>query len=34
LIIVQVMLEDPFKQRGTDNIRIGDFVPTTRLVAV
>jgi hypothetical protein len=34
LINVQEMLEDPFKQRGTDSIRIGDFVPTTRLLAV
>jgi len=34
LINVQEMLEDPFKQRGTDSIHIGDFAPTTRLVAV
>jgi hypothetical protein len=34
LINVQEMLEDPFKQQGTDNIRMGDFAPTTQLLAV
>lgn len=34
LINVQEMLEDPFNQQGTDNIRMGDFAPTTQLLTV